>query len=187
MDSSLLVHIFSRCFVKISINLTLTNKKHCDIWTDAVYQFLWACAEGSAGKKISFEWEWAAKLFEPIERCWLSTVRLALAHAIFDGGAYLAVIMGIIGGVSRNYFQKALIKLFAVVFWCSTDSPVSSEMPFKFLTNSAVLDVPCEQVYQTAWECCSLTVAWWNINIRLAPLGAIVFTVPGWMACSLQG
>lgn len=53
------------------------------------------------------EWEGAAKLSEPTETCWLCIVRPALAHAIIDGGAYLAVIMGIIGGGIKTLFSES--------------------------------------------------------------------------------
>lgn len=58
-------------------------------------------------RRFISEWRSAAKLFEPTETCWLSTVRLALAHAIIDGGAYLAVIMGIIGGGIKTLFSES--------------------------------------------------------------------------------
>lgn len=60
------------------------------------------------GRRFISEWESAAKIFEPTETCWLSTVRLALAHAIIDGGAYLAVIMGIIGGWYQDIILRKL-------------------------------------------------------------------------------
>lgn len=61
------------------------------------------------GRRLISEWESAAKLFELTETCWLSTVRLTLAHAIIDGGAYLAVIMGmgITGGGIKTLFSES--------------------------------------------------------------------------------
>lgn len=59
------------------------------------------------GGRLISEWESAAKLFEPTETCWLSTARLTLAHAIIDGGEYLAVIMGIIGGGIKTLFSES--------------------------------------------------------------------------------
>lgn len=59
------------------------------------------------GRRLFSEWESAAKLFKPTGTYWLSTVRLALAHAILDGGAYLAVIMGIIGGGIKTLFSES--------------------------------------------------------------------------------
>lgn len=58
------------------------------------------------GRSIS-EWESSAKLFEPTETRWLSTVSLTLAHAIIDGGAYLAVIMGIMRGGFKTLFSES--------------------------------------------------------------------------------
>lgn len=61
------------------------------------------------GRRLISKWESAAKLFEPNETCWLTTVRLTLAHAIIDGGAYLAVIMGmgITGGGIKTLVYKS--------------------------------------------------------------------------------
>lgn len=43
----------------------------------------------------------------PLKRAgWLSTARLTLAHAIIDGRAYLAVIMGLIGGGIKTLFSE---------------------------------------------------------------------------------
>lgn len=58
------------------------------------------------GRRFISKWESAAKLLEPTETCWLSVVSLALAHAIIDGGAYLAVIMGIIEGGIKALFSE---------------------------------------------------------------------------------
>ena len=68
---------------------------------------MWHVQRCLLGRRFISEWESAAKLFEPTETCWLSTVRLTLAHAIIDGGAYLAVIMGIIGGGIKTLFSES--------------------------------------------------------------------------------
>lgn len=53
------------------------------------------------------ELEGAAKLFEPRGRRRLSAVTGALARGIIDGGAYLAVIMGITRGGVETLFSES--------------------------------------------------------------------------------
>lgn len=59
------------------------------------------------GRRPIPEWESASQLFEATETRWLSTVSLTLAHAIVDGGAYLAVIMGIMRSGFKTVFSES--------------------------------------------------------------------------------
>lgn len=59
------------------------------------------------GERSAHEHKCEAKLFQHTETQRLCTVSLALAHATVDGGAYLAVIMGIMRGGIKTLFSES--------------------------------------------------------------------------------